>query len=552
MISRLAVTARTVVTVLAIGAAASLPAAPAAAAELEPISGAGSTWSANAIRQWAAAVKQRNITVNYQANGSSAGRREFAQRTVDYAVSEIPYGLVDSTQGRADAKPTRKFAYMPIVAGGTAFMYNLKINGRLVTNLRLSGDTVARIFTGVIKTWNDPAIKADNPGLNLPARPVVPVVRSDGSGTSAQFTEWMSKQHGQVWNAYCAKQGKTPPCGLTSYYPARPGDGFVARTGSDGVSGYVRQPQGEGAITYVEYSYARNAKFPVAKILNQAGYYIEPTARSVAVALLSAEIQTSDPNADDYLTQKLDRVYTSADKRTYPLSSYSYMIIPTELEAPMNLNKGFTLGKFGYYMLCEGQQQAESLGYSPLPMNLVRAGYDQVKRIKGVVEEPANLTTCNNPTFASDGVTNTLALTAPQPAECDRKGGPQQCSTGTGGANQETPTGGGTGTGTNTGTGTGTGTGGPGTGTGTPGAGVPNGGASVDPITGEPVGGGGSGGEYVAGVPVALDAAQGWRVHHTIMVLAAVLVLGLIFGPPMMARRLRRSGAGPVDRDGLP
>ena len=519
--------ARTALAVVFLGGVTLLPAAPAAAADLVPVNGAGSTWSQNAIRQWSANVKKNNITVNYAGGGSSVGRREFAQSTVDYAVSEIPYGLVDSALGRAaDQKPTRKMAYMPIVAGGTAFMYNLRINGKLVTNLRLSGDTITKMFTGVIKTWNDPAIKADNPGLNLPARPVVPVVRSEGSGTTAQLTLWMSKQHPALWNNYCARHGKPTPCGLTSFYPFKPSEGFVGKSGSDGVSGYVRQNQNEGTITYVEYSYAKNAQFPVAKILNQAGYYVEPTARSVAVALLSAQIQTSNPNADDYLTQNLDNVYSSNDKRTYPLSSYSYMILPTALESPLTPNKGFTLAKFSYYVLCEGQQQAESLGYSPLPINLVRAGYDQVKKVPGVVEEPANLQTCNNPTFSADG-TNTLARTAPQPPECDRKGRPQQCATGTGGATQDTQVTGGTS--------------GPGATTGPSGSADPSGDA-VDPVTGDPVGGRGSG-EYVAGVPVALDAGRGWQTHHTVMTVAAVLLVALVLGPPLLARRLRR----PID-----
>src|SRR6185503_17227916 len=109
------------------------------------------------------------------------------------------------------------------VAGGTSLMYNLKIGTKRVDNLRLSGDVVAKIFTGVIKLWSDPAIKADNPKLNLPARKIIPVVRSDGSGTTAQFMLWMSKQYPGIWNAYCAKAGRATPCGLTSFYPVTSG-----------------------------------------------------------------------------------------------------------------------------------------------------------------------------------------------------------------------------------------------------------------------------------------------------------------------------------------
>ncbi|MBU4335163.1 MAG: substrate-binding domain-containing protein, partial [Actinobacteria bacterium] len=146
-----------------------------------PIVGSGSTWSANALQAWI-----RNVWNNYQwkitysESGSTQGRNDFANGTADFGVSEIPYAIANSNE--ADVRPARQFAYMPIVAGGTAFMYNLQIAGKRVTNLRLSGETVGKIFTGVITTWDDPAIKADNPALALPAIPIVPVVRSDGSG----------------------------------------------------------------------------------------------------------------------------------------------------------------------------------------------------------------------------------------------------------------------------------------------------------------------------------------------------------------------------------
>ncbi len=117
--------------------ALAMPVAPAGAAVFVPISGAGSTWSQNALDQWRRNVTQYGMQINYQGTGSSDGRNQFRNGTVDFAVSEIPYGLTDS--GVVDYPPARKYAYMPIVAGGTAFMYNLKISGQRVTNLRLSG-----------------------------------------------------------------------------------------------------------------------------------------------------------------------------------------------------------------------------------------------------------------------------------------------------------------------------------------------------------------------------------------------------------------------------
>ncbi|MBV8995878.1 MAG: extracellular solute-binding protein, partial [Pseudonocardiales bacterium] len=159
----------------------------AAAPSFVPISGSGSTWSMNALDQWRRNVASLyGITINFSPNGSTNGRNDFRAGLVDYAVSEIPYGLTDG--GVLDPLPKRAFGYMPIVAGGTSFMYNLKIGNDRVTNLRLSGQTIAKIFTQVITNWSDPAIAADNPGLTLPARTIVPVVYSNGSGTTAQFT----------------------------------------------------------------------------------------------------------------------------------------------------------------------------------------------------------------------------------------------------------------------------------------------------------------------------------------------------------------------------
>src|SRR5262249_25904382 len=161
---------------------------------------------------------------------------------------------------------------MPDTAGGTVFMYNLKIGAARVTNLRLSGPVIAGIFTGTITKWNDPAIAADNPGLKLPALDVVPVVRSDGSGSTAQFTQGMLATQGSAWNAYCEKVGRSP-CTQTSAYPLLPGSRMVGQAGDLGVAGYVGQAGAVGTIGYVEYSYTIQSGFPAAKVLNSAGYY---------------------------------------------------------------------------------------------------------------------------------------------------------------------------------------------------------------------------------------------------------------------------------------
>ncbi|MDT7717238.1 MAG: phosphate transport system substrate-binding protein, partial [Pseudonocardiales bacterium] len=254
--------------VIAAAMLAGLAPSAGAAAGFVPISGSGSTWSSNAQDQWRRNVASLyGMTVNFSPNGSTSGRNDFRNGQVDYAVSEIPFGLSDG--GVLDPNPSRKFGYMPIVAGGTSFMYNLHISGKRVTNLRLSGLTLTKIFTQQITNWSDAAIQADNPGLTLPARKIVPVVYSNGSGTAAQFTAWMANQYPALWDDYCHRNGRNiTPCGFTSFYPLGPG--MEAKAQSQGVAGFVAQDTSEGAITFVEYSYARNASFPVAKILNKA------------------------------------------------------------------------------------------------------------------------------------------------------------------------------------------------------------------------------------------------------------------------------------------
>jgi phosphate transport system substrate-binding protein len=496
------------------------------------ISGIGSTWSALALQQWARNVLSNyHWKVNYSDAGSSAGRQAFELPNggADFAVSEIPYALKNSDS--VDPVPSRHFVYMPIVAGGTSFMYNLVIGGKRVTNLRLGGATVSKIFAGAITKWNDPAIAADNPALALPAIPIVPVVRSDGSGTSAQLTAWMRSQFPDVYAGLCQRANKpaisgSNLCGITSNFPALPG--FKAQSGSNGVAGYVAQPQYVGSITYVEYAYALNSHFPVAKILNNAGYYTEPTASNVAVALLKAQIN-QDQNSTDYLTQILDGVYTNPDPRTYPLSSYSYMLVPTALEYGFTNDKGLTLAAFANYFLCEGQQQADVLGYSPLPINLVQAGLDQVLKIPGGNPQNVNIQSCNNPTFSTDG-SNKLATTAPQPQACDKQG-PTQCATGTGGAagvstssssgSSSTKANGGTASSSSSTTG---GTSGSVTAQGTSSGVVLDVSSDSRPVT-------------VAGKPTTIPASTVTAAPGLIAAAAVgVVVLIAIFGPPLMSR----------------
>jgi phosphate ABC transporter phosphate-binding protein len=527
-----------------------------AAGPYVPISGTGSTWSFVAIDAWRRNVVQYGMDVSYTGVGSTAGRNNFKNGSSDFAASEIPYGVKDGNN--EDPTPARGFAYMPDVAGGTTFMYNLRIGTRRVTNLRLSGPVLAGIFTGTITMWNAPAIRQDNPGLTLPAIRIVPVVRSDGSGATAQFTQWMLATQHSAWTSYCARAGRTP-CTQTSAYPVVSGSGMVAQSGDLGVSGYVSQPQAVGSIGYVEYSYAIETGFPVAKMLNSAGYYTEPTAGHVAVSLLKARINMDKSNLDVYLTQNLAGVYTNSDPRTYPLSSYSYMILPTTSEHGLNTSKGRTLGDFGKYLLCQGQHQVDQLGYSALPINLVQAGFDQLKRIPGAIIPTTDIRKCDNPTFSANG-TNTLAVTDPFPPACDRRGA-TQCATGTGGATkQDTPVqpgarGSGSSSGGATGGATGTGakgaTGAQGGAATTAAAGSTGQQAACDPDSGpcgSVSGAVNDAGQQINGVPLASASSLGDGLRTTLMVLAGVLLVGIALAPPLIVqasnrRRDRRGGA---------
>lgn len=382
-----------------------------------PITGSGSTWAFPAIHLWDSNMAQFGVTVNYQPNGSRSGRTFFAGGQSDWAASEIPYGVVDGAN--TDSPPKRGFAYMPDVAGGVGFMYNLSIGRQRVTNLRLSGAVIAGIFTNKITFWDDPQIKADNPQLDLPHLQITPVVRSDGDGATAVFTQWMLATEHSAWQAYCTAVGRTP-CTQTSTYPVQGGTAMIGQPGDPGVATYVAQPSSTGAIGFVPYSWALQEGFPVAKVLNAAGYYTAPTPANVGVSLLDAQLNT-DGSAD------LSGVYTDTDPRTYELSYYSYLIVPTDLSDGMTTFKGNTLGIFGQYALCQGQSQVNVLGYSALPINLVEDGFAQLQKIPGAnvpATTAAFIAGCNNPTFSPDG-TNTLAADDPMPPTCDQQGATQ-------------------------------------------------------------------------------------------------------------------------------
>lgn len=395
------------------------PSGSGASSSHEQINGSGSSWAFNAVNQWITDVTQNGLQVSFTPNGSAAGRQDYANGVTDFAVSDIGYQGKNPITGGIDAS-NRAYAYLPMVAGGTAFPYHLTVGGQRIVNLRLSAVTLAKIFTNQITSWNDPEITADNNGRALPAIPIIPVIHSEGAGTTYQFTDFLYTQYPSLWHDF---SGYSFP---VEYWPTGKGS-QVAENGSDGVMSFIKSSAGQGAIGYDEYSYALGAGYPVAPIENAAGYFTFPDAYDVAVSLTRAQINY-DKSSPNYLLENLSQVYAYNDPRTYPLSSYTYLIEPTSASDPtMNTAKRQTLADFVSYSICQGQAEMAPIGYSPLPVNLVQASYQQVDLLHdadpGVSVTNANVANCHNPTFVPGQPDNNyLAQIAPQPPLCAKAG----------------------------------------------------------------------------------------------------------------------------------
>ena len=218
------------------------------------IQGSGSSWAANAVNQWVADVASQGVQVVFTPDGDAQGRQDFANRTSDFAVTAEGYQGVDPVTGVSDNSGGRPYAYLPIAAGGTSFPYQIKIDGQQVENLRLSGETLAKIFTDQITNWDDPEITKDNNGVQLPSLPIIPVVQSEGSGSTYQLTSYFAAEFPSIWNPFAGQAGGT------EYFP-RQGD-QIAQNGSNSAMNYVASSQANGSIGYVEYSYPLSVNYP--------------------------------------------------------------------------------------------------------------------------------------------------------------------------------------------------------------------------------------------------------------------------------------------------
>jgi ABC-type phosphate transport system substrate-binding protein len=367
------------------------PPAAARAGSFVAISGSGSSFSSLAIDLWAEGVRPRGLVVNYNPDGSATGRADYIANQDDFAASDVPFRTSpDKLAGLGAEHPPQGYSYVPAPASGVAFFYHLTVGGQPVTNLRLSGSTVMKIFTGQITNWDDPQITRDY-GRRLPNLPITPVLNSDLDGTTFYLTSWLAAVFPQQWNAFCKKVNPriTLPCGPSVAFPAA--GNAKSEVGSNNVLTFIRSSSGNGAIGYAEAPYGFASHMPELELGNAAGDFVRPAAANVTASLSRASIN-ENRNSPHFMQVDLAPVYTSKDPADYPLSFTSYLIVPrrgTTLPANFSKAKGRTLSTFLIYALCAGQLNASKIGYARLPQNLVKGGLLQVANIPGHVHVPA-------------------------------------------------------------------------------------------------------------------------------------------------------------------
>jgi phosphate transport system substrate-binding protein len=265
------------------------------------ITGAGSTFIYPVMSRWTQAYQEahNDTQINYQSIGSGGGVQQMRSGTVDFGASDYPL----DDKAMSAMKPVLQ---IPETAGPVCLTYNL---ANLKQPLQLSADAIAGIFLGTITSWQDPALKKDNPGVSLPNTKIVVTHRTDGSGTTAAFTTYLSA----VSAAWKAKVGQ----GGAVSWPVG-----VGGKGSEGVTENIRQAP--GAIGYVELTYAQQNKLPVASVKNQAGNYVQPSTASTTAAIAGyADALSKDPR-----TPIVDPPASAA--QAYPISTLTFLLIPKD------------------------------------------------------------------------------------------------------------------------------------------------------------------------------------------------------------------------------
>ncbi|WP_158751055.1 phosphate ABC transporter substrate-binding protein PstS [Acidobacterium sp. S8] len=307
------------------------------------LSGAGSTFVNPVMTRWTSDYSKvhTNVQINYQSIGSGGGIQQVKAGTVDFGASDAAL----NDQQLAAMKPVIQF---PESAGPVCLTYNLP---DLKDPLQLSPEALAGIFLGTIKSWQDPLIAKDNPGVTLPKVNIVVAHRAEGSGTTNIFTTYLAA----VSPEWQSKVGK----GNSVNWPVGLGG-----KGSEGVTGNIRQSP--GAIGYVELTYAQQNQLPVAKVKNQAGEYVSATADATTAAINAFSSQL----AQDPRTPIVNPPASAKD--AYPISGLTFLIIPKDGPGK---DKRAALKGFAQYIITDGQATAGSLNYAPLPDGVKQ--YDQ-------------------------------------------------------------------------------------------------------------------------------------------------------------------------------
>jgi phosphate transport system substrate-binding protein len=300
------------------------------------ISGAGSTFAAPVYEQWGSA--QSGLTVNYQAVGSGAGITALESKIVDFGASDPPLKAEETTT----LEKVGPVVQVPMFFGAITVSYNLP---GVKTGLKLDGKTIADIYLGTVKTWNDPEIKALNPGVTLPSTPITVIHRSDSSGTSAGFTGFLAS----VDPEWKSKVGE----GKDVQWPTGTG-----AKGNAGVAGAVQQTT--GAVGYVEQAYALQHKFTYASVKNKAGKYVEPTLASTTAAGVGIKVPAN-------LGFK---VSNPASPAAYPITSQTFIVVYKDMckaGVPGGEAAAKGVAKFLEYGLGSGQSILAQADYAALP-----------------------------------------------------------------------------------------------------------------------------------------------------------------------------------------
>jgi phosphate transport system substrate-binding protein len=301
------------------------------------INGAGATFPAPVYSEWAARLKESaGTTVNYQAIGSGGGIAQFTAGTVDFGASDAP--MKDDEEQAAEKKG--KPVHVPTVLGAVTVAYNVQ---GVDKGLKLDGATIANIWLGKVTKWNDPSIAGQNSGVDLPDKDITVCHRSDESGTTKNFTEFLA-DYSPAW-----KSG--PGVDKTVKWPTGTG-----AKGNDGVAACVKQT--DGAVGYVEQAYALQNNFTTAAVKNKQGQYVEPS-----LAATSAAGEAARPPADLRFS-----TINAPGAKTYPISAVTFLLVYQDMcKAGVKANEAKLTKSWLNYALGDGQKVAPELQYAPLP-----------------------------------------------------------------------------------------------------------------------------------------------------------------------------------------